>query len=267
MPTRTYKAVITEPGATAAGTLAAISSLSLSRIKDAMNKGAVWLHRGKSARRLRRSKTALRAGDELRFYYDPDILALQAPPPVLIADEKHYSVWAKPAGLLAQGTREGDHCALLRIAEQELGRDVYLVHRLDREAAGLMLIAHTGKAAAALSALFADRGGRMQKIYRVEVKGLLPAQGEFASPLDGKSALTRYRLLKLDETRECSLAEVELVSGRKHQIRRHFAEAGFPVLGDPLYGAHNKDERGLQLTAVQLGFLCPLTGKKRDYRL
>jgi tRNA pseudouridine32 synthase/23S rRNA pseudouridine746 synthase len=61
--------------------------------------------------------------------------------------------------------------------------------------------------------------------------------------------------------------QVELVTGRKHQIRRHFAQAGFPVLGDPQYGQGNRDARGLQLRAVELRFRCPLSNKARHYQL
>ncbi len=146
-------------------------------------------------------------------------------------------------------------------------RDVFLVHRLDREASGLMLIAHTGKAAAALSALFAATDGQkhISKLYRVEVAGQLPEQGEITAPLDNKPSLTRYTRLDYDETRKRSTAEVQLITGRKHQIRRHFADSGFPVLGDPAYGTNNKDSRGLQLFAVDLAFTCPLTKAARHY--
>ena len=125
----------------------------------------------------------------------------------------------------------------------------------------------SGKAAAALSALFADasHSSAMHKRYCIEVKGELPASGEFRSPLDGKAAQTRYRCLDHDPKRASSKAEVELITGRKHQIRRHFADAGFPVLGDPRYGSGNGDSRGLQLRAVALSFTCPLTGQQRHY--
>src|SRR5690606_11920000 len=219
---------------------------------DAMNKGAVWLRRGRSEKRIRRSTFVPRAGDVLSLHYNADILARPAPEARCVADERSYSVWDKPAGLLAQGTREGDHCSLLRQVELQLKREVFLVHRLDREASGLMLVAHSGKAAAALSALFADasHSSAMHKRYCIEVKGELPASGEFRSPLDGKAAQTRYRCLDHDPKRASSKAEVELITGRKHQIRRHFADAGFPVLGDPRYGSGNGDSRGLQLRAV-----------------
>jgi tRNA pseudouridine32 synthase/23S rRNA pseudouridine746 synthase len=262
---------LTSTGAaeTAVDALARISALPKGRIKDALAKGAVTLTRGGKTKRIRRSTFALQHGDTLALHYNPDVLALVPPAAQLIADEKQYSVWNKPAGLLAQGTQEGDHCALLRIAELKLKREVFLVHRLDREAAGLMLIAHTPKAAAAFSALFAstDAATRIRKLYRVEVKGTAPEQGEIALPIDGKPALTRFTRVAMNSARNSSTLDVELVTGRKHQIRRHCAESGFPVLGDPQYGENNKDARGLQLFAVTLEFTCPLTGRPRAYRV
>lgn len=266
--TRVFEVTAGTEEETALAALARISGLPKARIKDAMNKGAAWLRRGRAEKRLRRSTFVPRPGDVLSLHYNADILASPAPQARCVADERSYSVWDKPAGLLAQGTREGDHCSLLRQVEQELGREVFLVHRLDREASGLMLVAHTGKAAAALSALFADAGEErvIRKLYRVEVKGALPESGSFDAALDGKAALTRFRCLEHNAQRGSSVAEVELVTGRKHQIRRHFAAAGFPVLGDPRYGEHNTDPRGLQLRAVQLQFTCPLSRRPRDYR-
>ena len=254
---------------TAINALARVSALPKGRLKDALAKGAITLTRGSKTKRLRRATFALEKGDTLSLWYNPELLALVPPQPRLLADERQYSVWNKPAGLLAQGTQEGDHCALLRLAELQLKRDVFLVHRLDREAAGLMLIAHTPKAAAAFSALFASHevGTRIRKLYRVEVKGHTPEHGEIALPLDGKAALTRFTRNAYDAVRNSSTLDVELVTGRKHQIRRHFAESGFPVLGDPAYGKDNKDARGLQLIAVSLEFICPLTGKPQHYHL
>ncbi|MES2606863.1 MAG: RNA pseudouridine synthase [Pseudomonadota bacterium] len=266
MPVKQFTHHATASGESALDVLATLSALPKQRIKDAMDKGAVWLKRGNSTKRLRRVTTALQAGDDLAMHYDADILALIPPAPALVADEKHYTVWHKPAGVLAQGTLSGDHCSLLRIVELKLEREVFLVHRLDREAEGLMMIAHTGKAAAALSALFAREGsGGIRKLYRIEVRGQAPDDGEISSMLDGKSALTRFRRLQFDKESNSSVVEVELVTGRKHQIRRHFAAIGYGVLGDPEYGKDNKDMRGLQLCAASLDFLCPLTKKQRHY--
>ena len=269
MATKTWQLNITEQDLIAVDQLAEKSGLPKARIKDAMNKGAVWLKRNGKEKRLRRASAELFPGDVLALHYDARLLALEPPPATLLADEKQYSVWIKPAGVLAQGTREGDHCSLLRMAELQLNRDVFLVHRLDREAAGLMLIAHTGKAAAALSALFADHTAGAQVIdkrYQVEVRGELPSEGHIQKKLDGKPASTHFRRLAFDAERNVSVAEVLIDTGRKHQIRRHLAGNGCPVLGDPQYGEGNSDARGLQLFAVQLKFVCPITKKARDYR-
>lgn len=267
MPSQLYKVHVTDPDESALAALARVSQLPKERIKDAMAKGAVWLKHGNKTKRMRRSTFTPRPGDELSLYYSPEVLALEPPQPQLFADEKHYSVWIKPPGLLAQGTQEGDHCSLLRQAELLLKREVFLVHRLDREAAGLMLIAHTGTAAAELSALFTatERHKRMDKFYQIEVAGHVPEHSEITLPLDGKAALSRYQRLGYDSSSDRSKVRVQLVTGRKHQIRRHFAASGFPVMGDPMYGSDNKDPRGMQLFAVELAFTCPLTRVARNY--
>lgn len=269
MTTQTFQHTLSEEDRErdAATMLAAVSQLSKSAIKDAMLKGAVWLTRGKQQKRIRRATFTGLRGDTLSLYYDADLLRLTPPEPTLLADEKRYSVWIKPAGLLAQGTMEGDHCALLRLAEVQLKREVYLVHRLDREAAGLMLIAHDGKAASAFSQLFASaKTELLRKQYQVLAKGELSEAGEIAQALDGKNALTRYRPLRHDAAVKATWLEIDLVTGRKHQIRRHLAAIGHPVLGDPRYGSGNAHAAGLQLYATELSFACPLTRKERRYR-
>jgi len=250
----------------AATLLAAASGLSKSAVKDAMTKGAAWLTRDKHQKRLRRATFTGRPGDKLSLYYDAEVLSRVAPQPQLLTDEKRYSVWVKPAGLLAQGTQTGDHCSLLRLCELQLKREVFLVHRLDREAAGLMLIAHDGKAAAAFSQLFAAAKSEvLRKQYVVLAAGKLEQAGEIALALDGKPALTRYRPVRQDAELGATWLEIDLVTGRKHQIRRHLDAIGHPVLGDPRYGSGNRHAGGLQLYATQLSFTCPLTRKQRHY--
>ena len=237
------------------------SGLSKQQLKDAANKGAVLMRRAGSARRVRRAKTALRSGDRIELHYDRDLLALQPPAARCIADHGSYSLWYKPAGLLAQGNEFGDHCALTRQAELAWTppRQVWVIHRLDREAAGLMLLAHSKQAAAKLSQQF--QHNQVQKQYRVQVLGnigaVLGQQGRIDQALDGKTALTDFHVLGWDAQTQRSTLQVTIHTGRLHQIRRHFAEAGFPVIGDPRYGTGNKTAEGLRLVAVSLAFLCP----------
>lgn len=258
-------------GLTAADFIAARCDLPKARVKDAMNKGAVWLKRGKrSQTRLRRAKAELYAGDELFVYYDDEVLKRLPGEPRVIEDLNAYSVWYKPPGVLSQGTEWGDHCAMLRIAEQaaDSTREVYLVHRLDREASGLMILAHNRRAAADLSKLFEER--KVEKAYRVEVLGQVGAEGDqrtISDALDGKDATTHVVVEKFNAYTNASTLLVSIDTGRKHQIRRHLAAIGHPVMGDPLYGDGNKNRDGMQLKCVRLAFRCPLTGETRIFTL
>lgn len=247
------------------------SGLSKQQLKDAAVKGAVLLRRSGAARRLRRAKAELRVGDLIELHYDRAILALEPPPARCIADRGGYSVWFKPAGMLAQGNDYGDHCALLRVAETvwQPPRKVWLIHRLDREASGLMVIAHTRPAAAQLSRQF--QRNQVHKRYRVQVRGDIAArcgaQGRIDAPLDGKPAVTEYRVEFRDAETDVSTLTVEIRTGRLHQIRRHLAGLGHPVIGDPRYGSGNKDAGGLRLIAVGLAFQCPLTRAPVEFAL
>ncbi|MFO0753990.1 MAG: RluA family pseudouridine synthase [Thermodesulfovibrionales bacterium] len=261
------------PGAsgTVCDFLATRSGLSKSRVKDAMSKGAVWvLRRRGGPKRLRRATAPLVAGDILELHYDEKLLSQAPPEAKCLSDQGRYSVWYKPAGLVAQGTRYGDHCSLLRRAELHSSpqREVFLVHRLDREAAGLMLLAHTREAAARLSELF--RLNRIVKHYRVEVLGCLGARGTrgvIDRPLDGKPSLTEYEVESSDPEGASSVARVIIRTGRLHQIRRHFDGIGHPVIGDPKYGTGNKNTEGMQLTACALAFRCPFRGREVEFTL
>ena len=232
-----------------------------------MAKGAVWLKKPKRGRhRIRRARKALRPGDRISIYYDDAILSLTPPQPQLISDQKRYSVWLKPAGLLSQGTKFGDHCTLLRQVEQQYRskRDVYLVHRLDREASGLTLLAHDKVAAAKISHLFQHQ--QMIKRYAACVRGN-PAEsrpnGRIDYQLDGKPAATEFTVEVYDAETRTATVRIVMNSGRKHQIRRHFELIGHPVMGDPRYGTDNKDLSGLQLVATGLEFTCPFSHEKR----
>jgi tRNA pseudouridine32 synthase / 23S rRNA pseudouridine746 synthase len=251
--------------------LALQTGLSRTRVKDAMNKGAVWLKRKNSRmKRLRRVSTSLKPGDLVELHYDDKTLALQPLKAVCLSDQKHYSVWFKPAGMLAQGTQYGDHCSLMRQAElyfQSL-RPIFLVHRLDREASGLMLLAHSKDAAAKLSELF--KYNHIVKTYLVEVLGNLGEkgrQGTIDLALDGKPSLTEFEVKAYFPETNTSKVEVVIGTGRLHQIRRHFEMLGFPVMGDPKYGAGNKNTAGMRLSAVSLRFRCPFLGREVSYAL
>lgn len=243
------------------------TGLSMNTIKQAMQKGAVWLTRDKYTQRLRRAKRQLKAGDTLHIYYNEDILNENPHPAELIADETEYSVWYKPYGMRSQGSKWGDHTTIVRWAETHIipQRPAFTVHRLDRAATGLILIAHTKQTATHLSKLFETRA--IKKTYRALVEGHFPDSPQtYTTPLDGRTAHSIVRCLRYDHTNDTSLVEVEIHTGRKHQIRRHLSEAQYPIIGDRLYGS-STSSRNLQLMAYSLAFTCPITQQDKFYEL
>lgn len=251
--------------------LVAKSGLSKSKIKDAMNKGAVWLTKKKGGmKRLRKATAIPRKRDHIELHYDETILSTKPPSADCLSDRGAYSVWYKPSGMMAQGTIYGDHCSLIRQAELYFRpqREVFLIHRLDREASGIMLIAHARQAAAGLSELF--QRNLITKKYRADVLGRIGKKGDsgiLEFPLDGKSAITEYQVILFDPENNISSVDIVIRTGRLHQIRRHFEMIGHPVIGDPKYGKGNKNTEGLKLTAVSLGFRCPVSGKEVEFSL
>ena len=260
--------LVETPDKNAVDLLHQASELSRGQIKAAMTKGAVWVTRGKNTQRLRRAKRKLRAGDEIHFYFDPAVLAETPAEPELVADVGGYSVWNKPYGLRSQGSKWGDHCTVTRWAEQHLlpERPAFVVHRLDRAANGLIVVAHSKTMAAALSGLFRER--TVEKRYRAWVAGDFSGQPNplrVESPIDSKQAASEFTHLRVENGR--SLLDVRTETGRKHQVRRHLAESGFPIIGDRLYGDAVDDDVDLQLTAYSLAFQCPVAGERVEYRL
>jgi len=263
---------VTALAADAAALLALESGLSKQLIKQAMNKGAVWLTRGKHTQRLRRAKRALKLGDELHLYYNQEVLEHEVADAELIADEDQYSLWYKPYGMLCQGSKWGDHTTINRYAETHLtpDRPAFIIHRLDRAATGLVLIGHSKKTTAALAKLFEQR--RLDKYYQVIVEGHFSNHGvdglvTIDSEVDGKPARSHAKLLKYNAEQNRSLVQVKIESGRKHQIRIHMASMGYPVVGDRQHGIADESEVNLQLTSCYLKFPCPITGEEKEFEL
>ncbi len=258
-----FEFTVTKAEQTALDLLAEGTGLSKQRIKDAMNKGAVWWTLKGKTLRLRRATKVLYKGSKIQFFYDEQVLARKPESANLIYDGGNYSIWFKPAGMLSQGSQWGDHCSILRWVEVngqpndgQRQRECFLVHRLDADAMGLIILAHDSQSAAKLSALFQARD--MRKFYQAWVVDDcdLPAEGKtLNNELDGKSAITHIKKLRVENNK--TLLDVHIETGRKHQIRRHLANIGHPIVGDKLYGT--KSSSGLQLLAYRLEFVCPNT--------
>jgi tRNA pseudouridine65 synthase len=168
----------------------------------------------------------------------------------------------KPPGLLVHASSLDAHEArnALDLLRAQLGMPLWTLHRLDKATSGVLLFARHVEAARSLGAAF--EGGLVRKRYLALVRGWPPAAGEIDQPLARDSelpstgqarlpALTRYRRLACHEwpfpdgrhaTSRYALVEVEPLTGRRHQIRRHFKHIAHPLVGDSTHGkgAHNR---------------------------
>ena len=262
--TQRYTINIDQDGKRAIDWLAEHTPISRMQLKKALNNGAVWLKQGKKQERMRRATRELPQGCVLELHYNAEVMAQVAQPLTVIDHQKSYTVFFKPAGVLSQGSPEGDHMSALRIAEQQTNRKTYLIHRLDREASGLLIIAHSEKAAALLSQMFQNR--EIEKRYLVAVKGEWQPELPLVldSDLDGKHAVTVIEQARFDAGNDQTYLRLAIETGRQHQIRRHLADAGHPVIGDWRYGERLTGE-SLKLQAFELEYLCPLANRLRRY--
>ncbi len=172
----------------------------------------------------------------------------------IVHEDQDLLVVDKPAGLVCHPTKAGEWSSLVGRVRLHLGADGRLVNRLDRETSGLVLVARSAEVASALGRLFVTR--EVVKIYHAIVEGTVacdaftmrdPIGDDEASPVaikacvrpDGQPAETHARVLRRWDAGGASytLLEVQPATGRKHQIRVHLAAAGYPIVGDKLYGA------------------------------
>ena len=200
--------------------------------------------------------------------------------PVIFVDN-HVLVVEKPAGMLAQEDRTKDD-DVLSVAKQwvkveyEKPGAVYLglVHRLDRPASGLMVLARTSKAAARLSEQFKNR--TVQKTYFALVDGH-PVEGDVyedwlkkwdenvrvVEPKRPGGKLAKLVIQEVFWFGTAALVRIELSTGRAHQISVQLASRGFPIIGDFRYGSRTRlDGKNLALHAGRLAFEHP-TKKER----
>lgn len=206
------------------------------------------------------------------------------PPGVnVLFEDDAILVVEKPAGLLTIATeREKRRTLYAALRNHVKASDprfkIFIVHRLDRDTSGLLVFAKTAEAKERLQADFARRA--VDRTYQAVVEGAV-AKDEAVlrsflyessahkvhvskTPKQGAEAVTRYRVLKRGRSR--TLVDVELVTGRKAQIRVQFSEVGHPVVGDRTYGAGSDPIGRMALHAARLTFNHPVTGRRLDFR-
>ncbi|MEN6405720.1 MAG: RluA family pseudouridine synthase [Thermoguttaceae bacterium] len=208
------------------------------------------------------------------------------PPLNVLYEDNHLLVVNKPAGLPTMGTPD-DRATLLTVAKQYIKQryqkpgNVYLgvVSRLDAPVSGVVLLARTSKAAARLTEQFRDR--RVEKTYWAMAEGVL--EDSAGSLVDWLAQDERHRRMHIvgrtmPDAREARLSyrrlavvqgnswlEIELETGRKHQIRLQLSHHGHPIVGDRKYGSRTPFSSGIALHARRLVIAHPTTAKRLQF--
>jgi len=196
----------------------------------------------------------------------------------ILFEDDEILVVDKPAGLLTISTNKEKNRTLYahlfdHVKSKRPPEKLFIVHRLDREASGLLVFAKSETAKRRLQDQF--KGHSTHRIYRAVTERRMPhdrytidsylAENRIhrsystRDPSQGQRAVTHVRVLR--RTRHRTLVEVELETGRKHQIRAHLAEQGHPIVGDHAYGSLYNPIRRLALHAVKLAFKHPQTDR------
>ena len=200
----------------------------------------------------------------------------------VLYEDNHIIVVEKPVNVLSQADNTNDLDLLSMVKEYVKVKynkpgNVYigLVHRLDRPVGGIMVFARTSKAASRLSEQVQKH--IFSKKYLAVVRGKVDDSGEFVDKLEklndgrsvvsvnGKESILNYKLVEYNKDKNMSLVEVNLKTGRHHQIRVQFASRGFALCGDQRYGVQDKTQ--ISLYAYKLSFIHPVSKELMEFTL
>jgi 23S rRNA pseudouridine1911/1915/1917 synthase len=268
---------------------AELPALSRSRIQALIREQHILLN-GKPAK----PRDPVKSGDSVSLALPeavPDIAAPQEIPLDILFEDEHILVLHKEHGIVvhpAPGNPDGTLVnALLHHCKGQLSgiggvERPGIVHRLDKDTSGCLVVAKTDTAHQSLTTQFSERS-TMEKLYLAVTHGIpKPGKGTIfthigrhpvnrqkmavVNPPGGKTAITDYETLATDPATKTALILCHLHTGRTHQIRVHMLHLGTPILGDPIYGKkHELPTPRLMLHAWQLTFNHPVSGKKLHF--
>jgi len=261
-----------------------LEGLTRSRIRKLIDEGKVMVNAAskKAGYKLREHDLVeAEVGEEIL----PELRPQEVPLTILYSDDR-IVVIDKPSGLVVHpgaGNREGTLASALLYRFPEISglgpaERPGIVHRLDKETSGVMVVARSPDAYASLQKQF--KGREVGKVYLGLAWGKMPAEGRIDRPIGrhikhGQRMSVRTRKPRPAETfykvreefKGLSLLEIRPVTGRTHQIRVHLASAGHPLAGDSRYGRRKEEPKfpRLFLHAHRLSFIHPGTGERVEF--
>ena len=245
---------------------------SKSALKKAIKKDLVFLNG-----ELGKSYDFVDNGDVIKLYKDDSFFnkpMIDLNLEVLYEDD-YLAIIYKPAGIVVSGNR---HWTI----QNALGNNIVIssqkdalkrpepIHRLDYPTSGALLIGKTSEMVIKLNQMFEEK--IIQKTYHAVVMGNIKSSGIINIDVDGKPSETIYKVLKKVSSPKfayLNLVELKPHTGRKHQLRKHLSEIGYPILGDLEYGKKGfiLKGKGLYLHASRLNFIHPITSETIEIRV
>lgn len=194
----------------------------------------------------------------------------------ILFEDKHLIIINKPSNLLTIGTiKEKDNTLYRKVSEyvkkQHKSNKIFIIHRLDKDTSGIIVFAKNEE----IKRIMQRNWDNTKRLYTALVEGKVSDSKTIKNwlretttlytyssnkPNDGKLAITKYRPLKT--SKEYSLLNIEILTGRKNQIRVHMSDIGHPIVGDKKYGSKKNPIRRMCLHANYLEFNHPKTNKK-----
>jgi 23S rRNA pseudouridine1911/1915/1917 synthase len=237
-------------------------SLSRRKAKEIIDQRRVFVN----GKRTWMARHILKTGDIITGLLGLEQPAAERPIPVIYQDGD-YLIVDKPSGIEANGKDSVEEALNKRVGSNTIAA----CHRLDKDTSGCLIFAKHPAAKERIIPLFA--GNKIGKFYQAIIAGRLPEKSiAITKPIEGQRAVTHVRVIDTTPAAShsagvASHVSIKIETGRTHQIRKHLASLGHPVLGDRQYGgsrAASPLERSIprqMLHAAEISFINPMTGK------